>query len=113
MNLRAFEELAEGWRLEAATLEGWGASGQAGVLVRAADELQERLQEWKLELLTITEAAEELGLAYDTVQRKLASGELVNVGEQGAPRVRRCDVYGDAGPRPEPVNASETLLGIN
>lgn len=85
--------LAETWQGEADLLRRRGAPRQADALESAAEELEDRLREWSLELLSLEEAAREAGLAYDTVQRKVADGELPNAGEKGAPRVRRADLH--------------------
>lgn len=103
--LAPLEELAQGWRADAVRLRRWGAETQAAAVEEAADELEERLQEWALERLTLEEAARESGLAYDTVQRKVSSGEWPNAGKTGSPRVRRCDVLPGLEP-PGPREAS-------
>lgn len=106
------------WREEADLLRRRGAPRQADVLESVADDLEERLEEWRLETLSLEDAARESGLAYDTVQRKVGS-ELPNAGEKGRPRVRRCDLHPwlDA-PEPQAVDsdvvadlARETLGG--
>lgn len=108
----------EEWREEADLLRRRGAPRQADALESAADDLEERLEEWRLEALSLEQAARESGLAYDTVQRKVGE-ELPNAGEKGRPRVRRCDLHAwlDA-PEPEAVEsdvvgelARETLGG--
>ena len=53
------------------------------------------LREYRLATLTLTEAASETGLKYDTIQGKVASGEIPNAGRPGSPRVRRCDLLSD------------------
>lgn len=60
--------------------------------------------ERKLDELTLTEAAEYSGLSYSTIQRKIASGKLRNVGEKNRPRIYR----GDLPKRSEPVPTTET-----
>lgn len=116
--LDCLTDQVESWREEADLLRRRGAPRQAEVLESAADDLEERLEEWRLEALSLEDAARESGLAYDTVQRKVGS-ELPNAGEKGSPRVRRCDLHPwlDA-PAPEAVEsdvvtelAAETLGG--
>lgn len=116
MNLRPLLNLAEDWREDAEWLRDYGAEGQAQACEKHAEALEDRLREWELEMLTLEQAAEETGLAYDTAQRKVSSGEWPNRGEKGRPRVRRCDVLpGLQAPEPreveEPVEelARETL----
>lgn len=100
--LGSLEELAASWREDAELLRRWGAPRRGDALERAAGQLEERLREWRLELLSLQQAAEETGLAYDTVQRKVSSGEWPNRGEKGSPRVRRCDVLPSLeGPTPQ------------
>ncbi len=82
-----------------------------------ASELEQRLREWELQELTIEQAATELGLKYDTLQRRVRCGELPNAGRKGAPRVLRRDLYGGGSSTPrlitesgEPDIAAEVLL---
>lgn len=91
--LADLRSLADRWRAEAALLRRRGAHGSADTLESAAEDLEDRLREWRLELLTLEQAAREAGLAYDTLQRKVAGGEIANAGEKGSPRVRRCDLH--------------------
>lgn len=91
--LGPFDALVVRWREDASTLRTRGASHHADTLESAADDLETRLREWRLERLTLTEAAREAGSAYDTIQRKVASGDLPNAGEKGSPRIRRCDLH--------------------
>lgn len=91
--LATLRSLAETWRTQAELLRRRGAPQQAETLESAAEDLEDRLREWKLELLTLEEAAEEAGLAYDTIQRKVAEGEIPNAGEKNAPRVRRAALH--------------------
>ncbi len=93
MNHDALLALADRWRDEAAVHERDGVLGHAAVLRRVADELTESLDRWWLEELTLEEAAEEKGRSYDTIQRRVASGDLPNVGRKHRPRVRRTDLY--------------------
>lgn len=90
--LASLRSLAESWHQEADVLRKRGASGPAEALDSAADELEEQLREWSLELLTLEEAAREAGVSYDTMQRKVGR-QIPNAGEKGSPRVRRCDLH--------------------
>jgi hypothetical protein len=116
LNLAQLRELADEWREEAARLARRGYDREAHAAESYASELEGRLLEWELQELTLEQAASELGLRYDTLQRRVASGELPNAGRNGAPRVRRCDLYGDCSSKPqfvtvngEPDIASEVL----
>ncbi len=94
MDFSAFESLANRWRHEAARYEADGALVRAGALLRRmASELTEALDRWWLEELTLEQAAEEVGRSYDTIQRRVVSGDLPNVGRKHRPRVRRADLY--------------------
>lgn len=105
-----FLSLVEGWRSEAEILRRRGAPRQAEALESAAEDLEDRIREWRLELLTLEEASAETGLAYDTLQRKVGS-EIRNAGEKGSPRVRRCDLHTwlDA---PGPESASDPVESL-
>lgn len=85
--------LANEWEREAQTLRRRGLEREAQMAESYAADLRERFEAWGLEALDLSEAAAEAGLAYDTVQRKVASGELPNVGKKGRPRVRRADLH--------------------
>lgn len=99
METTPLEKLAAEWRQEADLLRRRGAPRQADALKSAAADLEERVREWKLEALTLQQAADETGLSYSAVQKKVARGDLPNAGREGAPRVRRCHLFGDD---PEP-----------
>jgi hypothetical protein len=117
MNIGPIKSLAAAWREEAARLERRGLEREARIVENFASDLEQRLREWELQELTLEQAATELGLKYDTVQRRVACGELPNAGHKGAPLVRRCDLYGGASSTPrlvteggEPDIAAEVLL---
>lgn len=116
MDLTALRSLAARWTDEAALLRRRGAPRQADALESAAEELEARLDTWWLETLTLQEAADEAGLSYSAVQKKVSRGDVPNAGREGSPRVRRCDLFGN-GDRPrleaeggEPDVAGEILL---
>ncbi|MFQ5845359.1 MAG: hypothetical protein ACE5JG_10280 [Planctomycetota bacterium] len=92
-SLRLVRSLITEWRDEATLFRRRGQHALAECAESFANELEERLREWMLEALTLEEAAGESGLAYDTLQRRVASGEVPNAGRKGAPRVRRCDLW--------------------
>ena len=93
MDLSPLRELPGRWRYEADRFERDAVPGHAAALRRVADELTEALDRWWLEELTLEQAAEEKGRSYDTIQRRVASGDLPNVGRRHRPRVRRADLY--------------------
>lgn len=86
------EELASTWREEADHLEDYGVPGYPMLLRRVADQLERAARQYWLETLTLEQAAKEAGVSYDTMQRKVCSGRVPNVGRRGKPLVRRCDL---------------------
>jgi len=94
MDLSPLRDLADRWREEAELYERDGALVRAGTLLRRmASELTQALDRWWLEELTLEQAAEEKGRSYDTIQRRVATGDLPNVGRKHRPRIRRADLY--------------------
>ena len=87
--------LVESWREEAALFRRRGLNQAADVAESYAADLEAAVREYRLATLTLTEAAAETGLKYDTIQRKVASREIPNAGSPGSPRVRRCDLISD------------------
>ena len=104
--------LASQWRDEADTLRRRGAEVQAVALESCADELEVALREDSLEALTLNEASQESGYSYSALQKKVASGELPNVGNKNCPRVRRGDLPRKAGRLPRgPSDGEPDLAG--
>ena len=83
------------WRDEEALFRRRGLNQAADLTESHAADLEAAVREYRLATLTLTEAAAESGLRYDTVQGKVASGEIPNAGRRGSPRVRRCDLLSD------------------
>ncbi len=110
-------ELAARWRKEATLLRRWGAEAHSTVLECCTGELEAALRESELEAVTLQEAAKESGFSYSTIQKKVASGELPNMGTKNCPRVRRGDLPRKAGQLPrrpsdgEPDLAGRVLAG--
>lgn len=92
MDYSGVEDLAREWREEAALLRRRGAPRQAHALESAADDLERRLPEWRLEPLTVEQAAAESGYSRSQLYNLLSEDKLPNAGEKGAPRIRRCDL---------------------
>lgn len=109
MNLDSLTALADTWEDRADELEAYGADEAATTLTRCAADLRERLDAWRLEKLTLRQASEESGLAYDTLQHKVGD-DLPNAGRCGRPRVRRCDLHAalDA-PESKPADPSDPV----
>lgn len=89
------DSLLDQWRSEADLLRRRGQAHLADLVESYAADLSAAVREHRLTTLTLAEAAAETGLKYDTIQKKVASGEVTNVGRRGAPRVRRCDLLSD------------------
>ena len=66
----------------------------ATVYSRLADRLEATLLAYETEPLTLDAAAREVNVSYTTMQRRVARGDVPNIGRRGAPRVRRCDLHG-------------------
>ena len=92
MNLSHLRTLASSWRGEAETFRRRGREGDAQMMESVANDLERHLTEWKLEALTLEDAALESGYTYSSLQQRIGKGEIPNAGEKGSPRVRRCDL---------------------
>ncbi len=92
MNVARLRTLAETWRQESAVLRNRGALPQAEVLEGVASELEQAVREWQLEPLALKAAEAESGYSRSTLERKLTTGEIVNAGKKGRPRVLRRDL---------------------
>ena len=57
-----------------------------------AADLEVWTRERDLEALTLEQAVVESGYSYSALQKKVAGGELANVGKKQAPRIRRGDL---------------------
>lgn len=86
-------ELAGEWRADAEMLRHRGAPHQADTLESAAADLEEWWRSWWSETLTLEEAADEAGVSYDAIRKRLQRGTLPNAGANGSKRVRRCDLF--------------------
>ncbi len=82
-------DLASEWRQKAKEFHRFGADEQAVTLECCADDLEEAWRVWQTEPLTLEEAAEESGYSYSSLQKRVALGEIPNIGKPGAPRVQR------------------------
>ncbi len=92
-------DLALAWREKATELRRFGAEDQAFTLEYCADDLEETWRIWQTEPLTLDEAAEESGYSYSSLEKRVRSGKIPNIGKPGAPRVQRQDLPRKA-PRP-------------
>ena len=113
MRVDPIRSLADRWRDEAAVLRRCGHERTADLCERHAQELEGAVRVWWAEPLGLQQAAEETGLSYRAIQKRVERGQVPNVGKKGAPRVRRCDLYDGGGPRletGEPDLAEEVLV---
>jgi hypothetical protein len=104
-------ELLERWRADAELLRRRGAAVQADVLLGCAEELEQQQREDALEALTLEQAARESGYTVSALDKQLRDRKLENVGQRGAPRVRRGDLPKKGGrvSRPSPGIADLAL----
>ena len=113
MNITRLEAITAGWREEAALYERRGQDTLARLAESFAADLEEELTAWYFESLTLHDAAEESGVAYSTLQQKVANGDLPNSGEKGSPRILRCNLPtrggGSTQTKGEPDLAAEIL----
>ena len=79
-------------REENAILAANGARSVARARAKLLADLEAALTTETLAALTLEQAAEESGYSYSSLQKRVASGDLENVGAKGSPRVRRGDL---------------------
>ena len=101
----SLEQLAADWRTQAAGYDRDGLGAAATMLRRVAGELEAALRAQAAEELSLAEAAAEAGVAYSTMQRKVAAGVVRNVGTKHRPRVRRADLRRGPGGGPDLAGA--------
>lgn len=80
------------WREDAAILRKRGAVEQAFLLESCVADWEAYEMTRNLEALSLEDAARESGYSYSSLQKKVRTGELTNVGRKGSPRVRRVDL---------------------
>ncbi len=86
------QTLVARWRGRAQRLHQWGALEAAGIWKIAAEELEQWDEKHANEALTLKQAEAESGFTAGHMGRLLSEGALENIGEPGAPRVRRSDL---------------------
>lgn len=93
--------IVEAWRAEAVALRRRGLVTYADLIASLADDLADTTDQWLVEPLTLNEAAEWSGHAYSTLETRVRTGSLPNVGRKGRPRVlrRHLPFRAPAGPR--------------
>lgn len=87
-----FKDLVQRWRDDAEVLRRHGRGDQADRLERRADEVERALRDRRYQELTVAEVAEIGGYSESRLRTLLSEGKIENVGEPGAPRIRRADV---------------------
>ena len=90
MNLSPLRDLPSRWRSDAEVLRRCGHESTADLCDRHAQELECAVRAWWTEPLALQQAAEEIGLSYRAIQKRVERNQVPNVGKKGAPRVRRC-----------------------
>ena len=104
MNTSPIRDLAQQWRAEAGLYRRRGMEAQACMTETFASELEQAVEGWELEDLTLEQASGESGWSYSSRQQRVGRGELPNAGQKGSPRIKRCDLPmkgGRARPRVE------------
>lgn len=105
-------DLPNEWRSEAEHLRKLGAEEAASTLEYCANVLEHDWRLWQTEPLTLQEASEASGFSYSALQKMVSSGELLNVGGKGSPRVQRGDLPKKATrPRPKLESDGPDLAG--
>ena len=86
-----------------------GLADAAAMAESFAVELEDAIRSWLAEELTLDKAADESGYSYSSLQKRIANGDLPNVGGKGSPRVRRSDLPCKGGGFSEPDLAALVL----
>ena len=104
MSTRVSRSLVARWRTEAKSLRYRGASPQAELLESCASDLEQLLEEWGREALTLGEAAKLSGYSAEHLGRLIRDGKIPNAGRLGAPRI----TCGDLPRKPDVAADTET-----
>ena len=95
--MKLFDDFVNNLYRDADRYEEDGALVRADLVYRRiAGELKTLILEWELTVLSIAEAARELGCDRSTLYRHINDGKLPNVGTEAHRKVRRADLYRDA-----------------
>ena len=108
----AFRDRAEAWRAEALLFEQHQCVEVAATLRRAAEELEEDIQGWEEELLTVEEAAMESGYSAEHLRRLVREGKLKAQRDSGSKsriRVWRRDLPVKRTPPPKNRRGADSL----
>jgi len=89
----ALEQLEARWMDQASDYERDGVMVRGDRLLRrVVEEMQESRRVWRLQPLTIKQAAQESGLSESRLRQLVAERKIPNVGRKGAPRILRMDL---------------------
>lgn len=110
MSADPLTDLVDRWRATAERLRNYGADAQARAVERCVEDLKEARAERDLQTLTLREAVEVSGYSYSRLQ-ELVGDKIPNVGEPGAPRVRRGDLPRKPGQASGTVEVADTEDG--
>lgn len=86
------ETLADLFRRRAEDCERLGALPAAKAWRSAAEDVEEAIERYDEELLTINQAIEESGYSYHGLRRLIREGDLIDYGEEGETLLRRGDL---------------------
>lgn len=102
----AAEKLAERLRDDARLVRRRGAPQQADAIDTIAEEVVEAFRAWNDEPLDLSRAADESGYKRESLVCLIRNGTVPNAGEEGRPRIRRCDLPRKPGHQPAPTDGS-------
>jgi hypothetical protein len=85
-------DLPARWRAEAASLEQYGALGNAVALRSVADQLEAAIGAADATPLTLAQASAASGFSADHLARQLRRRKIPNAGRPHAPRIRAADL---------------------
>lgn len=88
----ALDRLAEQWRRDAELFRQHGHEAGARTCALHAEELESAVREHLMEALTVAQASELSGYSESHLRFLLSQRKLENVGQKGAPRIRRVDL---------------------
>lgn len=115
VNTTLIRALSVEWRADATVLRRRSATVQAEILESVAEDLDQRLEEWATQDLSVADAATESGYTQDHLRELVRRGRLPDRrphGSEGRIVIRRCDL-----PRKPPECASvddivDEMLGL-
>ena len=89
----ALEQLEARWLDEASGYERDGVMVRGDRLLRrVAEEMRQAMRDFRLQPLTMRQAAQESGFTESRLRQLVAKKKIPNVGRKGAPRILRMDL---------------------